>query len=1153
MEEPIHNHRGKKLVNENMEQLKELAAINTVTNILKEGKSTEETLQEICLTLPAAWQYPEHTVARISYNNMEFCSYGFKETAWCQEQSIEIIDNKKGKIQIFYTQKFSDEYEGPFLIEERHLIDHLAGIISGYLNSKKDNSIYERSREQFFRTRETEKPASAKNSHQLLQKFLNKNNFDRDIYHDLMPFKVKEILLVANLYDAYSIEKEGRFSEHVLGEYHQLNLTSLPRITGVTTSDEAFEQLYSKHFDLVIMMLGVDKRTPMEMGKKIKQLFPYIPVFILLNNNRDLAIFKDDSGKLSLIDKIFIWNGESQVIFAMIKSVEDIINVKNDTKFGMVRVILLVEDSPIYYSRYLPMLYHIVMEQTRRIIDDVSTDELYKVLRMRARPKILMVHNYEDAKEIIENYRDFMLCLISDVSFESGGTTDPLAGFKLVQYAKSLIKDLPCIIQSSDKENARRAFELKSSFIDKNSESLMHDIRSFITHYLGFGNFIYRNKDGEQIAEARTLREFENQLFTIPDESLIYHARKDHFSLWLMARGEIQAAKILNPAKVTDFENPDHLRQYLIETIQKFRNEQSRGKVIPFEDDTIIDESNVVSLMPGLMGGKGRGISFINTLINYYGFHQYVPDINIRSPKTAIIGTEEFEYFIVHNRLLDKAIAETDYSVIKQWFLGCSLSDGLVKKLGILLHQISKPLAVRSSGLFEDSLMQPFAGIFETYMIPNNHPDINVRLEQLMDAVRLVFASVFSPTAKGYFDAISYKVEEEKMAVIIQEVVGNQYENVYYPHISGVAQSFNYYPFGHIQPEDGFANLAIGLGKYVVEGEKTYRFTPAYPSLEINTPKDQSKNTQVEFIAVDLNQKEINLAEGDEAGLIRLDIGTAEKHGNLMHCSSVYDPDNFTITPGLDKPGPRVVNFADILKYNYIPLSDTISVVLDVVKEALGSPVEIEFAIDLNRDADNRSSFYLLQIKPLIGSAQDYIIDTEEIERSHILLYSEKGMGNGVINEIFDVIFVKPSSFDKSMTLEMASEIDHLNSVMIAEKRKYILIGPGRWGTRDRWIGIPVTWPQISNAKMIAETSMDDFPLDASSGSHFFHNVTSMNVGYCSVQHESENYHIAWDVLQNMKSLHETRFFRHVAFDSPLTIRMDGKKRISLITWGEKI
>ncbi len=1141
----------RKLQSEHRERLKELAAINKTTEILKEGKSLEEALQQITLVLPPAWQFPDSTVARIVYHDQEYKTPGFFRSKWSLKQEFETIDNVEGFIEVCYNRQFPEADEGPFLNEEKDLIDNLANLISGYINKLKGRKIIEKARysderikdkQQFYK----ETPLA---SRKLLQKFLNKNNYDRDIYHDLMPFKVKEILLVANLYDAYSIEKEGRFSEHVLGEYHQLNLTSVPRITGVSSPEEVFEQLENKHFDLIIIMLGPDKKTPLDLSKSIKSEFPYIPIFLLLNNNLDINYFEHHKRKTKGIDRIFVWNGDSRIFFAMIKLVEDKINIGNDTQKGLVRVILLTEDSPKYYSRYLPELYKIVMEQTRRIIDDVSTDELYKVLRLRARPKIILASTYEEASEVINRYKDYLLCLITDVKFEHKGKTDGDAGIELVKYAKSIIRGLPTVIQSSDPHNALLAHELKSTFINKNSESLLQDFQSFITYYLGFGNFIYRDDNGRQIGIAKSLREFEHHLKTIPDESLFYHGKKDHFSLWLMARGEIQAAKILNPYKITDFESPKKLREVMIDVIQKFRNEQNKGKIIPFEESAITDESNVVSLVEGSLGGKGRGLAFINSLVNNFDFSQYVQHINIRAPKTSVIGTDEFEYFLDRNKLRDRVYGETDYSRIKQLFLDGKLTDTLIKRLKVILKKIHKPLAIRSSGLFEDSLMQPFAGIFETYLLPNNHPDQKVRLQQLMDAIKLVFASTYSDVARGYIEAINYKIEEEKMAVVIQEVVGSRFEDVFYPHISGVAQSYNYYPFAHMKPEEGFAVAALGLGKYVVDGEKAYRFSPKYPALDINSPKDQYKNSQVKFYAVDLSKKNLNLMEGDTAGLRLLDISAAEQQGTLKHCASVYDINNNTIYPGINKPGPRIINFSNVLKYNYIPLAKTIEVVLDVVKEAIGTPVEIEFAVDLNKDSNNCASFYLLQVKPLLGSAQDYTINMNKIDENSIVLYTEKGMGNGKIKDIRDVIYVDHEVFDKSKTLEMSYEIEELNRKMCGEHRKYVLIGPGRWGTRDRWIGVPVKWPQISNARIIVETDLDDYPLDASSGSHFFHNVTSMNVGYFTVHQKASNSYIKYDILDKQPLVERTKYFKHVRFDDPLAIMMDGRKRISVITY----
>jgi len=1131
------------------ERLKELTAINQTTAILRTGRPIEEALHQICLILPKAWQFPEFTTCRIKYGKLELKSPNFRESQWCQKQLFETIDNQEGSIEIYYLKSFPSSYEGPFLEEERHLIINLANLITGYLNSVKGKAILRKTVQKGVVEEKPEGETPVKYSRQLLQTFLNRTNYNRDLYHDLMPFKVKEILLVANLYDAYSIEKEGRFSEHVLGEFYTLSLSTMPRITGVSTTEEVMEQLNSKHYDLIIIMMGTDKQFPVELSKKVKDQYQYIPVFVLVNSNTEIVLFEDEPEKLTWIDRVFVWNGDSKIFFAMINYLEDKINIENDTKIGMVRVILLVEDSAKYYSLYLPMLYNIVLEQTKHIIEDVTTDELYRILRLKARPKILLASTYEEALYIFNKYKDFILCLISDVKFKKDGKLNDKAGFSLVKQTRKEIKDLPIVLQSSEEVNAQHAYELKASFINKNSETLLLDFKSFITHYLGFGNFIYRDKEGSQIAVAKSLKEFEDLLKTIPEESLLYHARKDHFSSWLMARGEIQVAKILNPAKVTDFKDPGSLREYLINVIQHFRNEENTGKVIPFEESAITDEHNILALTEGALGGKGRGLAFINTLIYNYDFSQHVPNINIRTPKTSIIGTDEFEYFLDRNKLREKAVYETDYDQIKRWFLEGRLTETLIRKLKLIIRQINKPLAVRSSGLFEDSLNQPFAGIFETYLIPNNHPDPKVRLDQLMDAIKLVYASVYSPIAKGYIEAVNYRIEQEKMAVVIQEVVGNQYADVFYPHISGVAQSYNYYPFAHMKPEEGFAVIALGLGRYVVEGEKAFRFSPLYPNLEINSPRDQYKGSQLYFYAVDLKKQDLNLLEGEDAGLRKLDIYDAEMHETLKHCASVYSIENERISPGLRDAGPRVVNFADILKYNYIPLAKTIEVVLDLVKEALGSPVEIEFAIDLNKDENYKASFYLLQIKPLIGNATDFEVDMNKIDKEEILLYSEKEMGNGLIENIHDVVFVDPDTFDKAKTQEMAVEMDKINAEMGREGKKYILIGPGRWGTRDRWIGVPVAWPQISNAKVIVETSLEGFPLDASSGSHFFHNVTSMNVGYFCVQPEMSDSFIRFDVLKQQENITHTEYFSIAHFKEPLTVRMDGKKRISVVTW----
>jgi len=676
----------------------------------------------------------------------------------------------------------------------------------------------------------------------------------------------------------------------------------------------------------------------------------------------------------------------------------------------------------------------------------------------------------------------------------------------------------------------------------------MLDIKNFLSNYLGFGDFVFKDSEGNPITIASTMEEFEKALRIIPDESLLYHAQKNHFSMWLAARGEIQVARIIHPSRIDDFSGPDEIREYLILSLRKYRQEKRRGKIVTFDSDWMVDESNIVSLADGSFGGKGRGLSFINTLLYTFDVSQYTPNINLHTPRTSIIGTNEFENFMANNSLYEVVFSAKSYDEIKRYFLKAELSNQLKIRLDRLLQIYYRPLAIRSSGMLEDSIMQPFAGIFDTYMIPNAHADRSIRLQSLMNAIKLVYASVFSPTARAYVKAINFKIEDEKMAVIVQEVVGNKFENYYYPHISGVAQSYNYYPFGHINPEDGFANIAVGLGKHVVEGGKSYRFCPRYPTLINYTLEDLVKNSQTDFLAIDLSRPDFDLLSGDEAALARLDMSYAEQHGNLKHCASVYSSNNNSLIAGIGQPGPRVINFPNILKYNYIPLSQTIDVILDIVKEAFGSPCEIEFAVDLNKDANFKASFFLLQIKPLIGNYNEYKVNLDELDLKSVILLSNTGMGNGSISNLYDVVYIKRNVFDKSMTPTMALEVEAINEKLATEGKNFILIGPGRWGTRDRWIGIPVTWPQISNAKVIVETSLDDFPLDASSGSHFFHNVISMNVGYCSVPNNDSFARIAWSKLDELPAYNETKYFRHVRFPKPLQVKMDGTQRLIVVT-----
>ncbi len=1137
----IKTKEVKDLAFENKERLKELACINKTSALIKSGKPFNEVLQRIVDVLPDGWQYPEYTVSRIRYDGKEFFSQGFKETEWKQSYEFKTIKGKTGCVEVFYTRKFAKMDEGPFLKEERELIMNIGSLIHGYINSVLADKVTS-TKKSAEKIPQIEYSHEKKQTSKLLHKFLNENNYARDIYHDLMQFKVREILLVGTLYDAYSLESEGRFAEQVLGEYRQLNLTYTPRITGVSSEEEVDRELQDKHYDLVIFVIGIEKKKPHSLSQKIKSTYPYIPVFFLVNNNSDLAYYQKNIPKYA--DRIFSWNGDSSIFFAMIKLVEDNINASNDTRVGMVRIILLVEDSAKYYSRILPILYRVVLEQTRRIIDDVQGDELYRLLRLRARPKILLAESYNEAIKLIHRYKEYLQCTITDVRYPKDGVVNENAGFDLVDYIHQNIGELPICIQSSDISNV---YKKNTCFINKNSNNLENDIRVFIDHFVGFGNFVFRDSTGRQIAVAKNLKEFEKYIQSISDESMKYHAKRNHFSLWLMARGEIQLAKLLNPYKIDDFDDMTEMRNFLLKRIHEFRNEKIKGKIVPFTEESLKDERNVVEIGTGALGGKGRGVAFINTLIYNFDFSTAIEGINIKSPRTVIIGIDEFTEFIHDNDLTKYVSVDEDFDVIKNAFKKATFSKSLMRQLKTVMREFKKPLAIRSSSLLEDSLYQPFSGIFETYLIPNNHPDEKTRLEQFCDAIKMVYASLFSPTSKEYIRAINYKLEEEKMAVVIQEVVGNQFKDHYYPHISGVAQSFNYYPVSYMKPEDGFSVLALGLGKYVVEGEKAWRFCPRYPKLDIVSLKDIVNETQTDFFAVNMKDKDIDLLEGEEAGLSRLDMDDAEMHGSIKHLASVYNPDNNSLSPGISDYGPRVLNFANILKHEYIPLAETIRKVVSFVKEALGTTAEIEFAVDLNKDENNKASFYILQVKPLIGSAFDYEIDMDEIDSESIVLKTTTAMGNGKIDNIKDLIFVDPNAFDKTKTEEMAAEIDQINSEMVNEDRKYVLMGPGRWGSQDKFIGIPVRWPQISNAKVIVEYSFEGFPLDPSSGSHFFHNVTSMNVGYFSVQKGKSDHAIYWDKIKKLGKIKKFKYFSHMRLTKPFTVKMDSKNQIALI------
>ncbi len=1144
-----------KLQHENTERLKELKAINHTSQIIEEGKSIDETLQAICNTLPPSWQYPKFTVARIVFEGKSYVSRNFRETVWKQSENFVTIDNKKGVIDIFYLKSFSNEFEGPFLAEERNLLVNIGKLISGYLNNYKGREIFHKN---VFISNQSHRADEFRNSliknKKPLQLYFNQQSIDKYVYLEMMKYKIKHILFVATLYDAFVLESEDTFFEKFMGEIYQYSLFSLPRITGVSSATEALEVIETTHFDLVIVMAGLDRDAPIELSEKIREKNESLPVYLLLNKKSDLKYYEELVPTITSVDKIFVWNGDSSIFFAIVKSIEDKVNVENDTKIGLVRVILLIEDSPLYYSRYLQILYDIVFGQVQQILPEVEKNELNKICKMRSRPKVLLAKNWDEAMIIFNKYKDNLLCVISDVEFERGGKIDHNAGVKFIKYVQSHISTLPVILQSSEDSNEKLARKLNVKFINKNSETLLTDIKKYLVSYMGFGNFTFRDKEGNKIGVAKSLRDFETLLKEIPDESFYLHAHENQFSLWLMARGEIQLAKTINPIHIDENTDLKEARKTFLSVIRQYKEEKKKGKILMFDETSILDEKNIVSFASGSLGGKGRGLAFVSTLINNLDFSGLSGKINITSPITVIIGTDEFVEFISKNKLLRKIVDPTiSYEELRELFVQAPLSNSLEMKLKDFVAQIDKPFAVRSSSTSEDSLTQPFAGVFDTYIIPNSNQNKRIVIERIATAIKLVYASLYSDKARVYFKAINHKIEDEMMAVVLQELVGSRHGDFYYPNISGVAQSYNYYPVGHMKPEEGFAVAAVGLGSYVVDGWKSFRFSPAYPKLSMYTTKDLLNSTQVQFYALDCQENKIDfLKDGELASLKLLDIGVAEKDGALTHCASVYNANNDRVEPGLNSYGPRVVNFANILQYNYIPLAETISTLLTTVQDAFGSPVEIEWAVDLEPERYGLPNFYLLQIKPLVGSQFQSHIDLTMMDRDSMLLFTKSSLGNGEVKGMQDVIFVDQEAFSKLKTIEMVKEIEYLNSLMINEDKHYVLVGPGRWGTRDQFLGIPVVWSQISNAKVIVEVSLDNYPLDSSLGSHFFHNVTSMNIGYFSVQHSSKTDFVKWDVLEKQKLINQTTYFRHVRFEKPFTVMMDGINRTSVIVMNKE-
>jgi CheY-like chemotaxis protein len=975
-----------------------------------------------------------------------------------------------------------------------------------------------------------------------IERYYKRFKFGEDNFHKLMKKRIRTILLVSSFYDAFIFEQDGRLSEQVFGEYRQLNLSTAPRIISVPTGEDALLILDKYNFDLVITMMRIGSMSPYDFSARIRKQKPHIPVLLLLNVKNDIIQIDKNSRNMSHIDDVFSWNGDSTLLLAMVKEIEDKWNVASDTENGLVRVIILVEDSIEYYSKFLPVFYQEVMKQTQRLIN-TELDDINKRLQMRARPKVLLCHDYETAVSYFDKYQEFVIGVISDAKFPQNNEINPQAGFNLINYIKKHNSTIPVLLNSSEANNRLLADKMQFSFLNKNSKNYLDQIRRFVLDNLGFGDFVFRDEENNIYGRADNISRFEKLLPLIPDNSLLYHGRHNHFSSWLAAHGEFLVAKQIRHWKIEDFNNLPEIREFLINAFHEVKKLRLRGRMVSFDPQFIDLDDVVIRLADGSLGGKGRGLAFLNALLVATDWEEVYPEIKVRIPRTFIIGTNEFDYFCQRLNFTDLC-SETDDRKIQTLFLELELSPALQKKIRLLLENIHYPLAVRSSGLLEDSQSQPFAGVYETYMLPNHDPDTEIRFKQLSMAIKLIFASIFKKTARDYIEGFQFKVEEEKMAVVIQQLAGSKQENFFYPHVSGVAQSYNYYPVFNMRHEDGIASIVVGMGKAVVDGLKTYKFSPSYPRMNILKPEDQISEAQHKFYAIDLALSDFDLTKGELCTYKELPIQDTVNHTALKFVTSYWDPYQKKYVDGKYNKGTKVISFANILKFGNLPFAPILKNILDIGAAAMGVPVEIEFALDLNGwENDEQAIFYVLQIRPMNVNQNVISLSKNNIDLDKTWLFSEKSLGNSK-SELQDIILVNPEKFDPTRTLEIVQEIELYNSRFKNENSQYILIGPGRWGSSDRFLGIPVKWNQINFAKIIVEIDIDNFQADFSQGTHFFHNLIAQNTGYIYV---SKNTKLDWNWLKSLNVIDSGIYTTHLRTDSKFVAELSGVSGMAVI------
>lgn len=976
-----------------------------------------------------------------------------------------------------------------------------------------------------------------------------KNMFGQRIkrFQKLMRHKIRDILLVSSLYDNYLFEEDGRLYELIREEYQNLNLSHAPELTAVTTAAEAIEILENGHntYDLIITTLHIEDMHVIEFTRTIKEKNILTPVVLLAYDNRERKEIQTHYDT-SLFDKIFIWQGDYRLLIGIIKYIEDKLNVENDTLNAGVQSIILVEDNVKFYSTYLPLIYKVILKQSQQLLSE-GVNLTHKYLRMRARPKILLCTTYEEAWSYFEQFHEYILGVITDINFKHNGVRDPEAGIKFAIEVRKLHHDIPIVLQSSNPEYHAKATEIGVGFLLKGSPRLLHDLRNFMLENFGFGDFIFRLPDGSEVNRASNLKQLEEKLRIVPDESIIFHAARNDFSRWLKARTEFWLADRLRPRKLSDFDTPADLRKDLIDSLVLYQQLRTRGIVTDFNKDSFDPQNSFARIGGGSLGGKARGLGFINTLINNYELHDKFKGIEISVPSAVVIATDVFDQFIDENKLFNFALNETDDQLIAKTFREASFfPEDIVQKLKDFLDIIREPLAVRSSSLLEDSQFQPFAGVYKTYMIPNNDDDLEVRLHELLTAIKSVYASQFLTTAKDYMKATSYRLEEEKMAVIVQRLVGTKHENRFYPDFAGVAKSYNFYPVPPQKSPDGIAYVALGLGQTVVEGGETVRFCPKFPKhlLQFFSTKETLRNAQQNFYALDVSTKITSSEQDPEIFVKNFELTAAEKDQTLSFVGSTYSPENDAVYDGISRNGTRVVTFAPILKHKVFPLAEILDLLLELGTWGMGTFVEIEFAVNMNKTP---KEFSFLQMRPLVISREVESLTLDDFPKENLICRSAQVLGNGSLYGIHDIIVVDINKFDRGKSKEVAYEISQLNKKLIEQHKPYVLIGVGRWGSFDHWLGIPVTWDQISGAAAIIESGFKDFEVTPSQGSHFFQNITSFRVGYFTVNSHDKIGFIDWEWLCSQPAMEEFQYTRHLQFEEPISVKINGHQNQGII------